>query len=226
MGIKIAVVTPDRGDREAFMKHCVKQVERQTRKPDHFIIIDYPPKNAIPDLVPRFREGFEKAFNLYKCDIAICIESDDYYSQNYIETLVTAWENAGRPQLIGLNRTIYYNIFTNKYVVLSHPGRASMMSTAVTPAILFHKWCADEYTYLDWHLWVNDKTLKKVSVSSPHVCIGIKHGIGLCGGGGHTTDWAHYSGEDKDWKFFDSIVTDEKDREFYRNLNKSQNVQL
>lgn len=219
---KVAVVIPTRGDRPEFIAQCLSMVQRQTRQVDHVIIVDYPPKDAIPDLVPRFREGFDKAFNLYKCDLAIAWENDDYYATNYIETLVQAWEKAGRPQLIGLNRTIYYNIFTNKYVVLGHGGRASMMSTAVTPAILFHKWCADEYTYLDWHLWVNDKTLSKKSVSSPHICIGIKHGIGLCGGGGHTTEWAHYSGEDKDWKFFDSIVTDEKDREFYRKINQTK----
>src|SRR3990167_4491950 len=210
---KVAVVIPSRSDRPKFMAQCLSMVEAQTRKPDHVIIIDYPPKDAIPDLVPRYREGFDKAFNLYKCDLAICFENDDVYTPEYIAFVVEAWEKSGKPQIFGLNRNIYYNVNNNKYVILSHPGRASMMSMAVTPAIMFHKWCGDEYTYLDWHLWTQDKTMKKLSVPCPLIAIGIKHGIGLCGGGGHTTDWSHYNLEDKDWKFFDSIVTGEKDRE-------------
>jgi len=215
---KIAVVIPSRGDRPEFMAQCLAMVQAQTRIVDHVIVIDYPPKDSTPDLVTRFREGFERAFNLYKCDLAIAWENDDYYSPGYISFIVDAWERSGNPQIIGLNRTIYYNINTNKYVILSHPGRASMMSMAVTPAILVHKWCADQYTYLDWHLWTQDKTLTKKSVPSPHIAIGIKHGIGLCGGGGHTDQWGHYNQEDKDWKFFDNIVKSEKDREFYKSL--------
>jgi glycosyltransferase involved in cell wall biosynthesis len=216
--VKIAVVIPTRGDRKMFLDKCLEYMIKQTRQADHVIIVDFPPKDASIDLVPRYRDGFTKAFELYKCDIVICIEDDDWYAPNYIELMEGWFEKSGRPDVLGINHTIYYNIMENKYVILNHPGRASMMQMAVSPKILDIEWCADDYAYLDWHLWVKEKALRKIAVYSPHVAIGIKHGIGLCGGGGHKQGWKHYQKEDKDWSFLSSIIKNKTDLNFYKTI--------
>ena len=216
--MKVAIVIPTRGDRKPLTDNLLKLIEGQTRKPDHVIIVDYPPKDAIPDLVPRYREGLTKAFSLYGCDLAICLEDDDWYAPNYVETIIARFEWANRPDVLGIDRTLYYNIITNKYVMLHHPGRASMMSMAFGPGVMNMEWCGDEYTYLDWHIWTKDKKLRKVSVPLPMIAVGIKHGIGLCGGGGHVANWGHYKQTDADWSFLSTIITDEKQIEFYKQI--------
>ena len=94
------------------------------------------------------------------------------------------------------------------------------MSMAVGSKIMGIEWCADEYTYLDWHIWNFCGGLHKVAVQnlSP-LCVGIKHGTGLCGGGGHYEGWKNYNREDKDWKFFESIVADTT---FYKKIHDTK----
>lgn len=218
--MKTAVVIPSRPGREKFIAKCLGYMGRQTMKPDHIIIVDYPAKDESIDLVPRYKYGFLKAFDLYKCDLAICIENDDWYSDNYIQFMVEQWEKNLCPDVIGINHSIYYNISHNKYTVLSHPGRASMMNMAVTANILDINWCPEDYAYLDFHIWTRAKKLKKISVPDcDRISIGIKHGIGLCGGGGHIVGWKHYTHEDKDWQYFSNIVKNESDINFYKNIS-------
>jgi glycosyltransferase involved in cell wall biosynthesis len=214
--LKFAAVIPTRG-RDIFLNKCLEYVQRQTRKADHVIVVDYPAKDSSIDIVPRYMEGFKKAFDLYGCDLAICIEDDDWYSDKYFEFICNEWERNLRPDVLGINHTIYYNIISNEYTILKHPGRASMMSMAVSPKVLEMDWCADNYAYLDFHIWTKVKTLKKISVQDrENLSIGIKHGKGLCGGGGHVQGWKHYTDKDMDWSFFKSIVNN--DINFYQNV--------
>lgn len=216
--MKVAIVIPTRGDRPDLTGNLLTLIDGQTRKPDHVILVDYPAIDKTPDLVPRYKEGFKEAFSTFGCDLAICTEDDDWYAPTYVETIVAAFEKANRPDVLGIDRTLYYNIITNKYVMLNHPGRASMMSMAFGPGVMNMEWCGDEYTYLDWHIWTKDKKLRKVSVHLPMIAVGIKHGIGLCGGGGHVADWGHYKQVDADWSYLSTIITDEKQIEFYKQI--------
>jgi hypothetical protein len=221
MPIKIAVVIPDRGDRPLFIEQCMRLIKKQTRPPDDVILVNYKPINDKTDLTLRYRIGFTEAFSK-GANIVIVFENDDWYDEKYIEIMEQEWIKNGMPDVIGINKTIYYNINTNQYVELSHPGRASMMSMAVGKGILNMKWCADDYTYLDWHIWNFAKGLRKVSVMQyKPICVGIKHGIGLCGGVGHINNWKNYNKTDKDWAFLETIIP-AQDIKFYKDINESQ----
>jgi len=162
MSIKIAVVIPDRADRPKFLDFCLKQLKRQTVLADYIIIMGAKPTDDKIDLTKRYREGFQKAFLEHECDLAIAIENDDWYSPEYIQFMAEQWEKHKRPDVLGINSTIYYNVKSNQYVILNHPSRASMMSMAVGKGILNIEWCADDYAYLDWHIWNFCKTIRKV----------------------------------------------------------------
>ncbi len=219
--MKLAVVIPTRGDRPEFLKQCISYMERQTRKPDHVIIIDRPATSSSIDLAVRYKEGFAKAFDLYKCDLAVCIEDDDWYDDHYVAIMEAKWQQYGKPDVFGINHTLYYNIITNQYVHLNHHNRASMMSTVVGPKIMGVEWCADDYAYLDWHLWTKAANVNKIAINTPMICVGIKHGVGICGGGGHTLDWKNYNKEDKDWLLLSGLMQ-EKDLEFYKSIKNEQ----
>jgi hypothetical protein len=219
--MKIAVVIPDRADRPLFLEHCIAQMKRQTVGADFIIIMGAPAVDGKIDLTKRYREGFTKALIEHGCDLAIAIENDDWYSPEYIQFMVEQFEKHGRPDVIGINSTIYYNIISNQYVILNHPARSSMMSMAVGRKILDINWCADDYAYLDWHIWNFCPNIRKVSVKTAMpLCVGIKHGQGLCGGGGHTLNWKNYNRTDKDWVFLRGIVGD--DSEFYKSIKENK----
>jgi hypothetical protein len=132
------------------------------------------------------------------------------------------WVANGRPEMLGINHTIYYNILTNEWVKLGHPGRSSMMNMAVTPSILNAEWCADDYAYLDFHLWTKARA-NKISISGPEgLCISIKHGIGLVGGGGHTVGWKHYTHKDPDWNQLGAWINNDAELEFYKQIKQRE----
>ena len=167
------------------------------------MVNDKPISNDV-DITWRYRIGFERLKNK-GMDVIIFVENDDWYSPKYIETMFTAWVENGKPELFGLNNTIYYNINNNKHVHLKHVGRASMMSTMIsTKAVI--EWGDDNYAYTDMVLW---KKLKGVAVDLGIINMGIKHGTGLCGGGGHVNDWGHYNQVDTDLSFLKSITGNE-----------------
>ena len=201
--MKIGVIIPDRNDRPEFLKQCFKMLANQTLLPNIIEVVNFKPISNDVDITMRYRIGFEMLKD--KVDVIFCIENDDWYSPKYIETMVTAWVENGKPELFGLNNTIYYNINNNKYVHLKHNGRASMMSTMIsTKAII--EWGGDNYACTDMVLW---KKLKGVAVDLGIINMGIKHGTGLCGGGGHVNDWGHYNQVDSDLSFLKSITGNE-----------------
>lgn len=212
--MKIGVVIPTRGDeRKEFVTNCMDQLRRQTLQPNHVVLIDDKPKDAKPDITYRYRKGCNELISL-GCDLIFFIEDDDFYCESYISFMVKCWQEAGEPDIFGFENTVYYNIVTQKYTILGHPGRASMMNTMVkTSALKNLTWCDDNYSYTDLHLWKSLKGNTKKINWFP--CIGIKHGIGLCGGGGHVKDWRAYDKEDHNFEFLLRHV-DQKSMSFYR----------
>jgi hypothetical protein len=71
----------------------------------------------------------------------------------------------------------------------------------------------DDFVFLDLELW---KQLEGVSIEdSFNSCLGIKHGVGLCGGRGHNQmDFTH---KDENFDFLRSIVDNEAFN-FYKSL--------
>ena len=145
-------------------------------KPDHSYFIDYPPTSTDFDLVARVRKGIEQA----KADgfeRAFIIENDDFYPADYF--LLTP-----EADFIGDDHTIYYHLGNRTWQDWSHPRRASLFTTGFKISALddFH-WIPDNERFLDISLWNHAKT--KTVFWRQSKAIGIKHGIGLCGGRGH-----------------------------------------
>lgn len=213
---KIGILIPTRGDRKEFLQFALKQIERQTLQPDMIEIVDDKPLSKDPDITYRYQIGC-KRLEEKGCELIIPWEDDDWYSPIYIQLMYDKWIEAGKPDMIGIGRTLYYNIHVQKYVLLLHPSRASMMSTAFTTAINKIEWCEDNYSYTDMHLWTKTNLKKHVIpiIGNPP-CVGIKHGVGLCGGGGHNKQWKIYNEQDHDFKFLSGIVGE--DISFYREV--------
>lgn len=181
--MKVAVIIPTRGDRPQFIKQCKNLLQRQTRKPDKIFWMDYKPESHKKDITQRMRRGVEKAtkegFN-----VAVFWEDDDWYHPTYLEWLLKEWEKSNRPAIFGVGETYYYNIAVNGRLHMKHGNRTSLFCTMINLPFKGN-WCSDDYAFLDMHL---HKTglVKTVNFPNDQIkAIGIKHGIGLCGGGGH-----------------------------------------
>lgn len=193
--MKIGVCIPTKGDRIHFLERAKLMLSRQAIAPDLVKIVDDETGIEGIDIALRYELGFKYLFQ-NGCGAVICWEDDDWYSDNYIETMVTEWGNNGKPSLFGISSTIYYNIVAKKYSIFSHPGRASMMSMIVGPEVLNHKFNYSN-AYLDFDLWtVNKKLTRKTFSPKETIAVGIKHGYGLVGGAGHKTDWIKFTHSD------------------------------
>lgn len=212
MSNKIGTLTIDRGDRPQFLEFCKQQLNNQTLQPDVKLIFDEKPKSSLPDLTYRYRKGFEKLFN-EGCEVVFCIENDDAYSNKYIETMYNAWLKHGKPDIIGINSTIYYHIFSQKHSELEHKGHSSMMSTGFTKAVLDVQWPSDDHIFLDLWLWRRMKGVL-LTIKEP-ICVGIKHDIGLCGGKAHDPNWGKL--QDNNFSYLSTKI-DSESLEFYKNV--------
>lgn len=181
--MKVAVVIPDRGDRPKFLRQCKKMLKRQTRKPDAVYLMNFGPTSSAFDLTKRVRLGFEKAKrNGFDC--VLIIENDDYYSEDYIETMVSKWQELGRPNLLGIDSTTYYHLKKRAWRTMDHKNRSSLFTTLISCKAEFD-FPSDNEVFLDLYLWgvLKGKTFS----TDKKLAIGIKHGVGKCGGKGHST---------------------------------------
>lgn len=219
---KICILTPDGADRPEFLKHCCYQASRQTVKAKH-IVLSRKPTPGKPDLTAKIRAG---ALMAYEQGFKYCavMENDDYYPDNYIETILN-WDF----DLWGIAQTIYYNIALRKYQYFAPEGRSSLFMTAFrTEFILDYPWPADTEVYLDLHLWshynlqFNEQSLTANTVLLPpdqvtETPIGIKHGIGYCGGNGHH-DSEMYLNSDPNLQWFNTNMHRKESRAFYADI--------
>lgn len=216
--IKFAIIIPDRGDRPELLKHCMWQIKRQTIQPDHIELVDYKPLSDKKDITQRYRIGYEnlkgKGF-----DVIFFIENDDYYAPDYFEIMLGEWVKAGKPELFGTWYTYYYHIKLFAYLKMTHSERSPAMSTMILPDINI-KWCVDEEPYTDQHLWMVSGLKGKIFKPEKHICLGIKHGVGLTGGDCHLNRLDRYKinkgALDSNKEFLKSVV-DSESFEFYTN---------
>lgn len=212
--MKVGVIIPDRRDRPELLDHCIKMIKTQTRKADIVNVINFVPTSNVPDLTKRVRLGFEWAKE-NGCDCVLIMENDDYYSENYIESMVKGWIENDKPEIFGTDYTYYYHIFKRKFNKLVHPNRASLMNTLISCDALI-KFPNDSEVYLDMVLW--EQLKGKTFTPKEPIAIGIKHGIGLCGGNGH--DKMVYKNEDFSLDFLNRHV-DEESFYFYLSLKNA-----
>lgn len=189
IGVLVPTVPKSRPN---FLEFCIKQIARQTIQPDLVVIVDDPkPEHLSKDITWRYKIGLER-LRQNGVKVAFLIEDDDWYSPNYIEIMLREYEKAGRPEIFGINQSIYYHILVDKYWVSDHEGRASAMSTLLSvEAMETFQWGRDDDPWFDIAVW---KQLKGRTMNMPKqpIAIGIKHGLGIHGGVGHNTGFHHY----------------------------------
>jgi hypothetical protein len=174
--------------------------------------VDYMPVDRRFDLVKRFRTGV-KAIEAHGIDNVIVVESDDMYPDNYLKYF--DFENY---DIIGWDRTIYYNIRTREWQEMRHEhSHSSLCATGFKiSAFKDFRWPADDFLWLDIKLWEYAKKqglrIKLYNETPP--MIGIKHGVGRVGGKGHVMPLRN---KDPDLSWLRSQVTNEA-FEFYNNL--------
>lgn len=132
------------------------------------------------DLVPRIRKGVElaKRDGFEWCFI---IENDDYYPADYF----SLFGDLSELDFVGFSETTYYNLRNLTYETMKHPGRSSLFCTGFRISALDRfNWPKDNTTFLDIRLWEYAQRFS-VKLIDKNPCIGIKHGIGKCGGKAH-----------------------------------------
>lgn len=182
--MKIGVITPTRGIRPAFLERCKFYVDRQTLKSTH-LIVDYPQKRFPHDLTDRYRFGLEKLKS--ECDLIFFMEDDDYYPPNYLEEMVQAWEECDRPELFGIGETFFYHPELQSIWYKRHEddGPCAFQMCIRSDAVEKIDWSLVGPLFTDAGLWRQKHIDGQTVIFGKPLSIGIKHGRGLCGAGGH-----------------------------------------
>ena len=214
--MRIGIIIPDRNDRPLFLKNCMRLIKSQTLQPEIIELVNYEPESESVDITQRYRRGYDNLRNK-GLDVIALMENDEWYSHDYLKTMVNEWVNNGKPDIFGTNYTIYYHIKLFAYFTMHHLTRSSAMSTLIKPDLNF-KWCVDDQPYTDLHLW---SVLKGVTFKpNKTICLGIKHGVGKCGGMAHVDKLHRYQNElsvnDSNKTFLRDIM-DSESFEFYSN---------
>ncbi len=145
-------------------------------KPTKSYFVDYKPKNGEVDLVPRIQEGIRQA-QLDGIDLVFILENDDFFPDDYFDNIPDA-------DFIGEKTTTYYNLRNNTWQTMEHSARSSLFTTGFKiSALEGFRWPKETEKFLDIALW-NHAQRRKIAFRKTGA-IGIKTGIGLCGGAGH-----------------------------------------
>jgi len=216
--VKVAVIIPDRGDRPDFMHQCLRLMERQTHQPTWVLPIDFKPDDNQVDITRRYRLGYQNASKHFDADVIAFIENDDYYHPKYLEFMVDHWVQHGKPDMLGMNRTLYYHIGQLRWFLSMHPVRSCNMNTLIKPRLPI-TWPVDNDPYCDVYLWqFGNQQLRKLLIQEPPLlCLGIKHGVGLCGGKHHINRMEMYTNYDRNMHMLKTIV-DKTSMPFYEGL--------
>ena len=234
---KVAVITPTRGDRSVFLEKCKIYVGDQTIQPDEFIIVDHEPDpiylSPKMDQIKRVIKGVEIAKNA-KCRRVIVMEDDDYYGNDYIESILNNWESEF---MIGSYTTNSYHILLKKYLNWGKkhqlyvnnkklPTVLSTLSQTSFTVEFFDYFLQSKMlgrnSNLDVDLWTYSglfnlptKLIKNESF------LAIKHNMSLCAGGMHSSlDVWKNANEDPEFKYLEKTVG-KSHAGFYKQLHES-----
>lgn len=215
--MKVGVLIPTRGDRPLFLENYLRMVRTQTHQPARIHVVDYKPFSNSCDISQRYKLGYTLMTGFNDVDVVAFMEDDDYYAPDYLETMVKAWENHGKPDIFGTNYTIYYHIRLRKYYKMTHHTRASAMNTLIKPGLKIN-WPKDDDPFTDLWLWTRSGLEGKTFDPGRHISIGIKHGVGLTGGQSHVDRLDRYNPprgtDDPDFKFLKETI-DAESFKFY-----------
>lgn len=178
-----------------------------TLKPDVIIHINYQPLNGRFDLVDRIKAGWQKAKEAGVL-LAFVIENDDWYPFDYFER----FESTRKHDFFGDESSLYYNLKNKSYKRYDHLGRASLYTTGFRVSSLdSFIWPGNNTPFLDIELWKFAKRWRKKFVHTH--AIGIKTGLGLCGGKGHKlngqpdngTNWLKHNVDSESFEFYSKL---------------------
>lgn len=208
--MKVGVIIPDRGDRPEFTANCLRMMESQTLKPHVIEHMCYPPLSDKPDITARYREGYARIGD--KVDVIAFIENDDWYHPRYLEIMTREWDRLGKPMLFGTNHTEYYHIGLRRTAKFYHSFLSQAMSTFILPAQEI-KWCPDHESFTDTWLWHKypGKIIDPLQLHEGPICLGIKHGIGKCGGRSHIDQLQNYNLSDPKFTWLKWAMRDDPD---------------
>lgn len=206
------LLTPTRGDRPQLLDHCKWQAGRFTTSIGSHLIVDYKPeKPDKKDLTERVWNGYKEAVKL-GVDWVVMLEDDDWYHPEYLHSVLRV---ADKSDFIGCEFSYYYNIVNRTWDKLEHKGRSSLYTTAFrVSAMKNFAWHRAHDVFLDQNIWHYAKRFRRTFIEAG--AIGIKHGIGLTGGKGHTMIMKN---RDPELLWLKSRV-DEKSFEFYKSIAK------
>jgi len=211
--MKIGLLIPDRNDRPEFLANCLRMMKDQTLQPEIVELVNDPPKDDKIDITYRYRIGYDRLCNR-GLDLIAFIENDDWYSPKYLEIHAKKWLDTGMPLILGTNYTIYYHLRMQKYYTMYHEQRSSSMNTFIRPNQIID-WPVDDQPYTDITLW--EQLYKKGGlIWQPHIIsVGMKHGIGKCGGFAHIDQLERYINDDSGFLHNTIQMEDEESFQFY-----------
>jgi hypothetical protein len=155
------------GDRLETLMLTKKWLDAQTLKPDQWLVVDdgrtpIPVKNRVGmDYVrrePKVGERNTLPLNLLaaiphvKGDHILFIEDDDWYSPEYVRTMVAHLQGHA---LVGQSRTRYYHLPTRKYLENRNDEHSSLATTAMSSELLglLIQACRGRDAFVDLRLW-------------------------------------------------------------------------
>lgn len=212
----IAVIIPHRpGPRDQFLPHAVMQAQRQSIKPTVILTVTQPAQNDWPDLVSRI-DHMVQMVKADGIDFVYIFEDDDYYPDSYIQE--TYWPGI---DIIGINTTTYYHLGRKAYTQMEHAGRSSLFCTAFRLSAFDRMDVSKHEMFLDLVMWkyADLCTLKQRFAYPLRTPIGIKHGIGMCGGSGHSENFP-YEHPDPYGQMLESLIQRRDSLEFYKQIQK------
>lgn len=213
--IRVGVIVPDRGDRPQLFANCKRLIMNQTLKPAEVIFVNYKPETNFVDITERYKTGYNHASKL-NLDVIAFMENDDWYHETYLEQMVAAWQRAECPDIFGTDYTIFYHIKLFAHYTHTHIQRSMAFCTLIKPGLEFN-WGPMDNPYTDSQLFKELKRSYALWHPEKLICMGIKHGIGLPGGEGHTT---------KLERFGPGRGTSDADKEFLRNTVDKESFDL
>lgn len=223
--MRIGIIIPDRGDRPELLENCLRMIKTQTIQPCAVELVNHAPNSKSPDITERYRIGYDRLRNK-NLDVIAFMENDDWYSPDYLATMISHWITYGKPTIFGTNYTYYYHIKLFQYFTMYHDQRSSAMSTLIKPDLYF-PWCPDNEPFTDIYLWQKFGNQGQGTIFKPEktICMGMKHGVGLCGGKSHVDRLNRYEQLDTDKSFLKNIMKeDPKSFQFYSNYFQNGSI--
>lgn len=142
--------------------------------------INHEPLTPGFDLVDRIKRGVGMAA-AERIDWCFVIENDDFYPVDYFDQFLPFMKES---DFMGDDHTTYYNLQNCTYRTFDHPYRSSLFTTAFRISALNNfDWPTNDKPFLDIDIWKYARHKRRKFIDSG--ALGIKHGLGLCGGKGH-----------------------------------------